>query len=124
MSENLLDFDAQATERYFARLGEKAFRARQVLRWIHQYGESDFARMSDLAKDLRAKLMHAARVEAPEIVADEVAPDGTRKWLLRVDSANSVESVFIPAPCACPVRPAACSIAPFALPASKDSTAI
>ena len=96
MSDNLLDFDAQGMERYFARLGEKAFRARQVLRWIHQCGESDFARMSDLAKDLRAKLTLAARVEAPAVVSDEVAADGTRKWLLRVDEANSIESVFIP----------------------------
>jgi len=96
MNDNLLDFDAQAMERHFAALGEKAFRARQVLRWIHQYGESDFARMSDLAKDLRAKLALAARVEAPAVVADDVAPDGTRKWLLRVDDSNSIESVFIP----------------------------
>ncbi|MGH8736339.1 MAG: 23S rRNA (adenine(2503)-C(2))-methyltransferase RlmN, partial [Burkholderiales bacterium] len=96
MSDNLLDFDAQAMERYFARSGEKAFRARQLLRWIHRYGESDFARMSDLAKSLRTKLAHAARVEAPAVVADEVASDGTRKWLLKVDGANSIESVFIP----------------------------
>ncbi|HUJ85489.1 MAG TPA: 23S rRNA (adenine(2503)-C(2))-methyltransferase RlmN [Burkholderiales bacterium] len=96
MNDNLLDFDAQAMERYFARLGQKPFRARQVLRWIHQCGEPDFARMSDLAKDLRAKLMLAARVEPPAVVADEVAADGTRKWLLKVDGANSIESVFIP----------------------------
>ncbi|MFZ1910444.1 MAG: 23S rRNA (adenine(2503)-C(2))-methyltransferase RlmN [Burkholderiales bacterium] len=96
MSDNLLEFDARGMERFFARLGEKAFRARQVLRWIHQYGESDFARMSDLAKDLRTKLSLAARVEAPGVVSDEMAADGTRKWLLRVDQANSIESVFIP----------------------------
>jgi 23S rRNA (adenine2503-C2)-methyltransferase len=96
MTDNLLDFDPQALERRFAELGEKAFRARQVLRWIHQYGESDFARMSDLAKDLRAKLSLSARVEAPAVVADSLAPDGTRKWLLKVDAANSIESVYIP----------------------------
>ena len=96
MKDNLLDFDAQAMQRLFAGLGEKAFRARQVLRWIHQFGESDFARMSDLAKDLRAKLARGARVEAPAVVADDVAPDGTRKWLLRVDDSNSIECVFIP----------------------------
>ncbi len=96
MTDNLLDFDAQAMERRFAELGEKAFRSRQVLRWIHQYGESDFARMSDLAKDLRAKLSLSARIEAPAVVADNVAPDGTRKWLLKVDATNAIESVYIP----------------------------
>jgi len=96
MNDNLLDFDAQAMERYFAGIGEKPFRARQVLRWIHQYGESDFARMSDLAKSLRAKLAQRAEVRVPQVVGDETAQDGTRKWLLKVDGANAVESVFIP----------------------------
>jgi 23S rRNA (adenine2503-C2)-methyltransferase len=96
MTANLLNFDAHAMERLFAAMGEKGFRARQVLRWIHQRGEPDFERMSDLAKDLRAKLSLAARVEAPAVVGDIVAPDGTRKWLLQVDGANAVESVFIP----------------------------
>jgi 23S rRNA (adenine2503-C2)-methyltransferase len=96
MTENLLEFDARAMERYFAALGEKPFHARQTLRWIHQRGESDFAHMSDLGKELRAKLAQRAAVAAPQIVGDETAPDGTRKWLLRVDRANAVESVFIP----------------------------
>ena len=96
MTDNLLDFDAEAMRRLFAGIGEKAFRARQVLRWIHQRGEPDFERMSDLAKDLRAKLSRGARVEAPAVVGDSTAPDGTRKWLLKVDAANAIESVFIP----------------------------
>ena len=96
MTDNLLNFDAQAMQRRFAELGEKAYRARQVLRWIHQRGEADFERMSDLAKELRSKLTLAARVEAPAVVGDSVAPDGTRKWLLKVDDANAIESVFIP----------------------------
>ena len=96
MIDNLLDFDTQALERYFAEMGEKPFRARQVLRWIHQYGESDFGRMSDLAKALRAKLVQRAEVRTPKVVGDETADDGTRKWLLKVDGANAVESVFIP----------------------------
>ncbi len=96
MTDNLLNFDAQAMQRLFAGIGEKAFRARQVLRWIHQRGEPDFERMSDLAKDLRAKLSRGARVEAPAVVGDSTAPDGTRKWLLKVDAANAIESVFIP----------------------------
>ena len=93
---NLLGLDADGLERFFAAQGEKPFRARQVLRWIHQRRESDFAQMSDLAKDLRAKLVASASVEAPQIVGDTAAADGTRKWLLKVDGANAVEAVFIP----------------------------
>jgi len=96
MADNLLDFDAPALERYFDRIGEKPFRARQVLRWIHRYAESDFARMSDLAKGLRARLAQLAEVRLPQVVGDATAPDGTRKWLLKVDGANAVEAVFIP----------------------------
>ena len=76
MTDNLLDFDARALERYFAGIGEKPFRARQVLRWIHQFGESDFARMSDLAKALRAKLAQQAEVRLAQVVGDATAPDG------------------------------------------------
>jgi len=94
--KNLLGLDAEGLERFFAAQGEKPFRARQVLRWVHQRREPDFARMSDLAKDLRAKLVATAGVEAPQIVGDTAAADGTRKWLLKVDGANAVEAVFIP----------------------------
>ncbi len=96
MKQNLLDFDAEGLARYFGELGEKPFRARQVLRWIHQAGQGEFASMSDLAKALRQKLDAAALVEAPAIVGDTTAADGTRKWLVKVDGANAVETVFIP----------------------------
>ncbi|MGE5639837.1 MAG: 23S rRNA (adenine(2503)-C(2))-methyltransferase RlmN [Clostridia bacterium] len=96
MKQNLLAFDADALTRWFAEQGEKPFRAKQVLRWIHQSGEGDFARMTDLAKGLRAKLEENARVAAPPIVADTAAEDGTRKWLLAVDGANAIEAVYIP----------------------------
>jgi len=94
--KNLLGLDAEGLERFFEAQGEKPFRARQVLRWVHQRREADFAQMSDLAKDLRAKLVATASVEAPQIVGDTAAADGTRKWLLKVDGANAVEAVFIP----------------------------
>jgi 23S rRNA (adenine2503-C2)-methyltransferase len=94
--KNLLGLDAEGLERFFEAQGEKPFRARQVLRWVHQRREPDFAQMSDLAKDLRAKLVATASVEAPQIVGDTAAADGTRKWLLKVDGANAVEAVFIP----------------------------
>ena len=96
MKQNLLGLDAAGLERFFEAHDEKPFRARQVMRWVHQHLESDFAQMSDLAKGLREKLVAAACVEAPQIVGDTAATDGTRKWLLKVDGANAVEAVFIP----------------------------
>src|SRR3989440_10143494 len=93
---NLIGLDAAGLARFFDAQGEKPFRARQLLRWIHQQGETDFARMSDLAKPLRDKLAASARIEAPLIVGDTTAEDGTRKWLLKVDDANAVEGVFSP----------------------------
>jgi 23S rRNA (adenine2503-C2)-methyltransferase len=91
MKQNLLGLDPNALERFFEAQGEKPFRARQVLRWMHQRHEGDFAQMSDLAKALREKLVASSAVEAPQIVGDTTAADGTRKWLLKV-----VEAVFIP----------------------------
>ena len=96
MKKNLLDLDAAGLAGFFEELGEKPFRARQVLKWIHQSGEGDFAAMSDLAKSLREKLAGVARVHAPTVVGDTLAADGTRKWLMKVDAANAVEAVFIP----------------------------
>jgi len=93
---NLIGLDAAGLERFFAQQSEKPFRARQVLRWIHQRGETDFGQMSDLAKALREKLASIARVDAPVIVGDTLAEDGTRKWLLKLDERNAVEAVFIP----------------------------
>ena len=93
---NLLGLDLQGMERLFAILGEKPFRARQVLKWIHRRGAADFDAMTDIAKDLRAKLAAVAAIEPPVVVGDGTAADGTRKWLLKVDGANAVEAVFIP----------------------------
>ena len=93
---NLIGLDAAGLTGFFAQQGEKPFRARQLLQWIHQRGETDFARMSDLARALREKLAASARIDPPVIVGDTTAEDGTRKWLLRVDDANAVEAVFIP----------------------------
>src|SRR5919106_6191522 len=96
MKENLRGFAAAGLERFFEAQGEKPWRSRQVLRWMHQRGEADFERMSDLARPLRKKLSSVACVEAPLIAGDTAAADGTRKWLLKVDGANAVEAVFIP----------------------------
>lgn len=93
---NLLDFDVAGLVSYCDSLGEKAFRAKQLQRWIHQSGESDFERMTDLAKSLRAKLATRAHVSVPSAISDHVSSDGTRKWLLDVGAGNAVETVFIP----------------------------
>lgn len=78
------------------KIGERPFRAKQLLRWIHQFGAADFAVMSDLTKSLREKLSTIAVIELPRIIADHVAEDGTRKWLLSVGAENGIETVFIP----------------------------
>jgi 23S rRNA (adenine2503-C2)-methyltransferase len=96
MTVNLLDFDAAGLTAFFAEQGEKPFRARQVLRWIHRFGQDDFAAMTDIAKSLRAKLMATAAVVPPAIVSDRLADDGTRKFLFDVGGGNAIETVFIP----------------------------
>ncbi|HET9113344.1 MAG TPA: 23S rRNA (adenine(2503)-C(2))-methyltransferase RlmN [Burkholderiales bacterium] len=93
---NLLDYDLAGLADYFAELGEKPFRARQISRWIHHFGVSDFAEMSDLAKSLRSKLEGTAHVLPPQMVAEQASADGTHKWLLDAGSMNGVETVFIP----------------------------
>jgi 23S rRNA (adenine2503-C2)-methyltransferase len=93
---NLLDLDASGLEGFIAGMGEKPFRARQLLRWIHRFGEADFGRMSDIARSLRTRLAETAVVAAPGVVRDETSEDGTRKWLLDVGQGNAVECVFIP----------------------------
>src|SRR5260221_6423064 len=95
MAANLLGLDLQGMQQLFAGLGEKPFRARQVLKWIHRRGAADFTAMSDIAKELRAKLATAAVIEPPVVVGDGSAADGTRKWLLKVDGANAVEAGVI-----------------------------
>ena len=96
MSVNLLDFNAKSLAGFCNEIGEKPFRARQLLRWIHRSGEADFASMSDLAKGLRDKLSTAAVVQPPRVISDHTAADGTRKWLLSVGAGNGIETVFIP----------------------------
>ncbi len=93
---NLLDLDPAQLVAYCAGLGEKPFRAKQLQRWIHQFGASDFDAMTDLAKSLRDKLKTRAMIIAPSVISDHTSADGTRKWLLDVGQGNAVETVFIP----------------------------
>jgi 23S rRNA (adenine2503-C2)-methyltransferase len=93
---NLLDLDAAGLVAYCASLGEKPFRAKQLQRWIHQFGAHDFDGMTDLAKSLREKLKTRATIVSPPALQDHTSADGTRKWLLDVGDGNAVETVFIP----------------------------
>ena len=93
---NLLDFDLDGLAAFCEGLGEKRFRAVQLLRWIHQRGQADFGQMSDLAKSLRDKLAGRAEVAALPVISQHESRDGTIKWLFDVGGGNAVESVFIP----------------------------
>lgn len=97
---NLFGLDREGLTAFFAEMGEPRFRARQVMRWIYGRGVTDFAAMTDLSLDLRARLPEVADVRPPVAISDRTAADGTRKWLLapNADSgaANAVETVYIP----------------------------
>jgi 23S rRNA (adenine2503-C2)-methyltransferase len=99
---NLLGLSRPELEAFVSGLGAKPFRARQLMKWMYRHGESDFDRMTDLAKDFRARLAGVAEVRPPEIVTLEASADGTRKWLLRAPGATgaeqAIETVFIPEP--------------------------
>jgi 23S rRNA (adenine2503-C2)-methyltransferase len=93
---NLLDLDAAGLAAFFADLGEKPFRAKQALHWVHQRLADDIGAMTDLSTALRAKLAAAATIRGPAVVSDTTAGDGTRKWLLDVGGGNAIEMVYIP----------------------------
>lgn len=93
---DLLGLDAKGLSDFFVSIGEKPFRSTQVMKWIHQFGISDFDEMTNLSKALREKLKQTAIIRTPKIIAEQKSEDGTIKWLLEVDNNNSVEAVFIP----------------------------
>ncbi len=93
---NLLEFDLEGLAAFCEQLGEKRFRATQLFRWLHQRGESDFDKMSDLAKAFRDKLRKAAFVAALPVASEQASRDGTIKWLFDVGGGDAVETVFIP----------------------------
>jgi 23S rRNA (adenine2503-C2)-methyltransferase len=93
---NLLDLDPAALAAFFAERGEKPFRAKQVLHWVHQRFVDDVGAMTDLSRALREGLARDARIAGPQVVRDTTAADGTRKWLLDAGGGNAVESVYIP----------------------------
>ncbi|MDX1655482.1 MAG: 23S rRNA (adenine(2503)-C(2))-methyltransferase RlmN [Candidatus Competibacteraceae bacterium] len=93
---NLLDLDRRDLEDFFVELGEKPFRATQVMKWIYHEGVTDFEAMTNLSKLLRGKLRERAEVRLPQVVLDQASRDGSHKWLIRLDSGNCIETVFIP----------------------------
>jgi 23S rRNA (adenine2503-C2)-methyltransferase len=96
---NLLGLPRAELEAFVAtRLGAKPFRARQLMKWIYRRGAADFSAMTDLSQDFRSELGAVARIAVPEIVAEQVSNDGTRKWMLRMDEVQGIETVYIPEP--------------------------
>jgi 23S rRNA (adenine2503-C2)-methyltransferase len=93
---NLLGLTPVELQAFCAGLGEKPYRARQLLRWIHQAGTDNFGAMTDIAKALRERLAQSATIAVPAVRRDTTAADGTRKWLLDVGTGNAIETVFIP----------------------------
>jgi 23S rRNA (adenine2503-C2)-methyltransferase len=93
---NLLGLPRPELEAFVAQLGSKPFRARQLMHWVYKRGEGSFDKMTDLAKDFRAQLHERAVVRTPEIVTVHKSADDTCKWVLRADSSQAFEMVFIP----------------------------
>ncbi|MDH2375265.1 MULTISPECIES: 23S rRNA (adenine(2503)-C(2))-methyltransferase RlmN [Cobetia] len=93
---NLLGLPRPAMEAFFESIGEKKFRATQVMKWIHQEGVDSFDEMTNLAKPLRERLKQVAEIRAPGIVYEGESKDGTRKWVLEVSDGSYVETVLIP----------------------------
>jgi 23S rRNA (adenine2503-C2)-methyltransferase len=96
MTVNLLNFNQEQLAEYFQGLGEKPFRAKQLMRWMHHFGVNDFEQMTDIAKPLREKLMREACIVPPTVSLEQISKDGTRKWLIDTGVGNGVETVFIP----------------------------
>jgi len=95
---NLLDLDQRGLRTFFESIGEKPFRAQQLLKWVYHQRVTDFAEMTNLGLELRQKLQQVAKIEPPRILNEQVSSDGTTKWLMGFGGGNAVETVFIPEP--------------------------
>ena len=93
---NLLGLPQDKMEAFFLEIGEKRFRASQVMKWIHHHGVDNFDDMTNLAKPLRERLAEVAEIKGPEVVYDKLSDDGTRKWLLALPGGSKIETVLIP----------------------------
>ncbi len=93
---NLLDFTPDNLKTFFLDKGEKPFRATQIIKWVHQQSVDNFDDMLNVSKTLRKQLSETTEIRGPEVAIDNISDDGTRKWLLRLDDGNCIETVFIP----------------------------
>ncbi len=93
---NLLGMDRKGMQEFFTSIGEKPWRADQILKWVHFNGVTDFQLMTNISKDLRNKLAELTEVSVPQVIYEKAAEDGTYKWLLRLYDGNCIETVFIP----------------------------
>lgn len=93
---NLIGLNQTELANYLTQWGEKPFHAKQILHWIHHFGLTDSDLFSDISKSLRETLKQKTTVALPSIIKDTVSSDGTRKWLLKLDDGNGIETVFIP----------------------------
>lgn len=95
---NLLDFDEAGLRAFFESIGEKSFRAQQILKWVYHHAQTDIGAMTDLGIALREKLALIAEIKLPEIIREQRSVDGTIKWLIGFHGGNAVETVYIPEP--------------------------
>ena len=93
---NLLGLTRQQMEDFFESLGEKRFRAHQIMKWVHFFGVDDFEAMTNIGKGLRGKLAEVAEIKGPAVELEHFSNDGTRKWVVDLGQGNKVETVFIP----------------------------
>nr|WP_298377634.1 23S rRNA (adenine(2503)-C(2))-methyltransferase RlmN [uncultured Halomonas sp.] len=93
---NLLGLSREQMEAFFVSIGEKKFRATQVMKWIHHEGCDSFDAMTNLSKSLRTRLAEVAQIQGPSVVYEGASKDGTRKWVLEVEGGSYVETVLIP----------------------------
>ncbi len=93
---NLLGMPLAKLNAFLGTFGEKSFRAKQIMKWIHHYGVSEFHDMTDISKKLRLTLSEAAEIRAPKLVLEQESIDGSRKWLFQLDNGSRIESVLIP----------------------------
>jgi len=95
---NLLDLDEAGLRAFFESIGEKPFRAQQILKWVYHHAQTDIGAMTDLGIALRKKLALIAEIKLPEIIREQRSSDGTVKWLIGFHGGNAVETVYIPEP--------------------------
>lgn len=93
---NLLGMDLDSLKAFFIEIGEKPFRATQLMKWIHQFGEADFDMMTNVSKKMRENLKQIAAINVPNISTEQNSADGTKKWLLQLSDGNCIETVYIP----------------------------